>query len=79
MVVQVALIAVLINEEKENECIEGKKTWVRLWIKNRQEFGAFHTLNKEMELDQQAFKEYFRVDKTQFKTLLEKVYWQILK
>ena len=54
--------------------MDKKKTWVRPWIKNRQKYGSFHTLHKELELDQQAFKEYFRLDKTQFEVLLQKVY-----
>ena len=78
--VQAALIALLLEEEEgENERMDKKKTWVWPWIKNRQNYGSFHTLHKELELDQQAFKEYFRLDKTQFEVLLQKVYRHIIK
>ena len=78
--VQAALIALLLEEEEgQNERMNKKKTWVRPWIKNRQKYGSFHTLHKELGLDQQAFKEYFRLDKTQFEVLLQKVYKHIIK
>ena len=39
---------------------------------NRQEFAAFRTLHKELDLDQQAFTVYFRVVRTQFGIYYEK-------
>ena len=73
------MIALLLDEEEEFELESKKKTWVRPWIQNRQQYGSFHTLHKELELDQQAFKEYFRLDKTQFEMLLNNVYKHIIK
>ena len=46
MVVEAVLVALLLDDEEENECIKAKKTCVRSCIKNKQEFGAFCMLRK---------------------------------
>ena len=82
MRMQCNFVALLLEEEEEDidENTEvNTKTWVRPWIYNRQNAGAFHTLFNELKLDNQAFKEYLRLDKTQFETLLQKVYTHVIK
>ena len=80
MAVRTATIALLLDEEDEDETFSSsKKKWVRPWIRNRQNAGAFHTLFRELHLDDLAFKEYLRLDKTQFENLLQKVYKHLIK
>lgn len=50
MAIRTAIIALLLDEEViVNK--KDKKTWVCPRIVNRHQFGSFHTLHKELELD----------------------------
>ena len=44
--------------------------WVHNIIENRRQHGAFYHLVPELELDEIKFKEYFRVNKSQFDEIL---------
>uniref|UniRef100_A0A8C5B2S4 DDE Tnp4 domain-containing protein n=1 Tax=Gadus morhua TaxID=8049 RepID=A0A8C5B2S4_GADMO len=49
-------------------------TRVNLWVhdinRGRQQYGAFHSLIQELRFDNARFSAYFRLDKSQFETLL---------
>ncbi|CAG4935951.1 unnamed protein product [Parnassius apollo] len=62
------------SQEKENR----KKREVRFWIhpilEKREEYGAFHTLVKnQLREDEDKFYNYFRMQKTTFDNLLQKL------
>lgn len=73
-----AIIALLLDEEDEEER-RRNRIWTRPWIVKRQRYGAFHTLFTDLKLDNIAFKNYLRLDRTQFELLLQKVYKHIIK
>ena len=75
MAVQRTIIALLLDEEDEEQT-KRNRIWSRPWIIKRQQYGAFHTLFAELKLDNLAFKDYLRLDKTQFELLLQKVHKQ---
>jgi len=48
--------------------------WVREWLLRREEFGVYHQLMKELELeDVAAFKNFLRMEPTMFQELLKRV------
>lgn len=50
------------------------KVWVKPWLKNRESFGAYHQLLKELELiDTSSYRNFLRMDSTSFEYLLKKV------
>ena len=79
MAIQTAILALLLDEEDNENSTTTKKIWVRPWLSNRRNSGAFHVLFSDLKLDNQAFKEYLRLDKTQFEVLLQKVYKHLIK
>ena len=78
MAVQRTIIALLLDEEDEEQT-KRNRIWSRPWIIKRQQYGAFHTPFAELKLDNLAFKDYLRLDKTQFELLLQKVHKHIIK
>jgi hypothetical protein len=52
----------------------GRRTWVRPWIQLRREVGAYHTLMRELEQeDERCFKNFVRMNKEDFEELLHRV------
>ena len=57
-----ALALLLLDEdESENERAE-REYWVRPWLANRPQFGAYHSLILKFKKDGKAFKEFLRMD-----------------
>ena len=51
-----------------------RKVWVREWIKNRPQLGAYHQLLQELKVtDTQGYRNFLRMDPTTFELLLTKV------
>ena len=75
-------MALLLDEEdemKEKNTIE-KRVWVKPILTQRKQFGAFHTLFKELlNQDSQDLKDYIRVDKSQFNRLVDKLSIRLAK
>ena len=70
-----ALAALLIYEAWERKS-KGKKRafWTRSWFLRRAELGQYHTLMRELEVeDLKGFKNYVRVDPQFFHELLQRV------
>ena len=70
-----ALAAVLLFESWQRKSKARKRSfWTRSWFLRRAELGQYHTLMRELELeDLKAFKNYVRVDPQFFHELLQKV------
>ena len=60
--------------------VKGKRRWwVHDIIQKRKEYGEYHRLVKELELDEERFYQYFRMSKDQFKLILDLVEPHITK
>ena len=68
------LFALLLEENESVPKKRNRKIYMRDWISRREEKGAFHQLVKELELeDPLAYRNFFRVTKSQFYFLVDKV------
>jgi len=64
----VGILVAIAAKEKVNR----KRTiWMQPWIANRQTQGAYHTLLQE--LDDKSYRNFLRMDRGSFETLLHKV------
>ena len=74
------MLASLLYLRKQNLKAKRKHRW---WessiIRNRKQHGTFYHLVKELDLEKQGFKDYFRVDKQQFQMVLELIAPTIMK
>ena len=51
-----------------------RQTWVKPWIANRLEFGAYHALVSELRTrDEVSYRNFLRMDLASFEELLSKV------
>ena len=67
-------LSLLLLDEDENQETSSKKArkhFVRLWLGNRQLFGCYYSLFQEMKRDTKAFKEFIRMEESQFEYLVE--------
>lgn len=68
LIISALLRQELIKRKKKKRC------WVKKWITRRNDLGASNTLCLELQLeDEETFKNKFRVAKTQFIYLLQKI------
>ena len=80
MAVALRTLALLLLDEDENENRRHDRScWVRPWVANRLQFGAFHSLFYELRKDERSFKEFIRMDVNQFDFLVEKLTPKIIK
>ena len=76
---EVALALLLLDEEENEEEPERRSTcWVRPWLVNKNT-GCFYTVFQELKTDDAAFKDFIRMDKTQYEYLVQRIYDEILK
>ena len=78
----VKALTLLLLDEDENQEISSKKTrkhWIRPWLENRQLFGCYYSLFQELKRDTKAFKEFIRMEESQFEFLVETLTPMILK
>ena len=74
-----ALALLLLDEdESENERAE-REYWVRPWLANRPQFGAYHSLLLELKKNGKAFKKFLQMDERQFDFLEGKLTAKIIK
>ena len=74
-----ALALLLLDEdESENERAE-REYWVRPWLANRPQFGAYHSLLLELKKDGKAFKEFLQMNEGQIDFLVGKRTAKIIK
>ena len=80
MPVKLKALALLLldKSESENERVE-QEYWVRPWLANRPQFGAYHLLFLELKKDGKLFKEFLRMDEGQFDFLVGKRTVKIIK
>ena len=69
---KLAMVALLLDEEKENLRKGKRRTWVHDILKTRQREGEYHTLYKQLLDDDSRFYQYFRMPPYQFVYLLKK-------
>jgi len=79
MAVALRALAFLLLDEDDNENENKERIWVRPWIASRPQFGAYHSLFHELKKDEQSFKQFIRMDVSQFDFLVEKLAPKILK
>ena len=65
---KLALVLALNDNDEDND--EPSRLWVHDINRGRQRYGAFHSLIQELRFDNARFSAYFRLDKSQFETLL---------
>ena len=51
MAIQTAILALLLDEEDNENSTTTKEIWVRPWLYNRRNSGAFHVLFSDLKLD----------------------------
>ena len=76
----IAAIALLPDDEEENENNQERTQWIRPWLSKRQTEGAFHTLFQQLKKeDPEGFRNYVRLDILSFETLVEMLKPSLLK
>ena len=66
------VIAIIIARRQRRR--RNRSVWVREWIKNRPQLGAYHELVQELKLsDIQGYRNFLRMDPATFELLLSKV------
>lgn len=70
--VELAMIAIILDEEEEAEHKLKKRKWVHEAWKKRESEGEFATLYKELIDDGTKFFQYFRMSENCFNILLSK-------
>jgi hypothetical protein len=78
-VAHTALALVLLDEDEIQNQKEEREYWVRPWLDNRKQFGTYHSLFQELKKDEKAFKEFIRMDESQFEFLVERLTQKIIK
>ena len=74
---KLALVLALDDNDEDND--EPSRLWVHDINRGRQQYGAFHSLIQELRFDNARFSAYFRLDKSQFETLLRIVAPSIIR
>ncbi|KAJ8981474.1 hypothetical protein NQ317_007000 [Molorchus minor] len=70
---ELAMIALLLDEENEANSTKRKRVWVHDMLKKRKTEGEYHTIYKELLNDETKFYQYFRMSIFQFNYLLDKI------
>ena len=66
------VLAIIIARRRRRR--RNRSVWVREWIKNRPQLGAYDQLVQELKVsDTQGFRNFLRMDPTTFQLLLSKV------
>ena len=69
-----AVIAILLNKRRKRKVKRNRKVWVKEWIKNRPNQGAYNNLMKELKaLDTSSYRNFVRMSSSTFEELLVKV------
>ena len=66
-------------ENQETSTKKGRKYWVWAWLGNRQLFGCYDSLLQEIKRDTKAFRDFIRMEESQFESLVEALTPIILK
>ena len=69
----IIIVAILMKRKKQRQKKRNRKVWVRNWIKNRDQFGAYHQLMQELTLDVSSYRSFVRINASQFEELIMKV------
>jgi len=72
-----AMMAIILDEEEENCHQKRRTTWVREMLIKRKQFGEYHTLFNDLQVEETSFYKYFRMSQHQFYVLLSKIDFQI--
>ena len=71
-VVLLIIVAIILMRRRNKR--RKRRLWVREWIRNRPQLGAYHQLVQELRLsDPQSFHNFLRMDLSTFELLLSKV------
>ena len=72
--VTLCLMSIAILRRRLRDCARVRRRATRSWLLRRKQRSAYNTLLKELHtVDPNEFRNYFRMDKSTFKMLLEKV------
>lgn len=74
-----ALALLLLDEDENDDEKTERQYWVRPWVAKRAEFGLYHSLFSELQEDEKAFKEFLRMDVSQFELLVGKLAAKLTK
>lgn len=70
---EIAAALLILCMSKKNE-LKKKKKWVRSWVQRRNNLGAYHTLTRELELeDAQQFRNFCRFSSVEVELLVQLV------
>lgn len=68
------LLILMMLMDEEDSIMLNRKIWCRLWLLRREERGAYHTIFRELSIeDTPGFSEYMRMPYTKFVELTEKI------
>lgn len=77
---ELTAIALLLDEDEEDRVkAKKKRLWVHECQRKRKSEGEFWTLYKELDDDETKFYQYFRMTKSKFNYLLQKVNEDLIK
>ena len=63
------IIAILIAKRRRKR--RNRRVWTRKWILNRNNYGAYHQLLKELQMgDESSYKNFLRMDIDSFQSIL---------
>ena len=73
-------LLLLDKDENKNANNQGEREfWLRPWLAQRSMYGTFHSLFQELRRDGKSFKEFLRMDESQFEYLVEKISAKLIK
>lgn len=70
---QLAMIAIILDEEEKENKRNTRRYWMHDSIKERKTEGEYWTLFRHLVDDEEKFWQYFRMSTFQFKMLLKKI------
>lgn len=69
-----------LEEENPSPKKRNRTLWTRSWIAKREQYGCYHRLVKELEIeDEVAYRDFFRMNATRFRFLVNQVACRIRK
>ncbi|KAL4720971.1 hypothetical protein ACJJTC_019231 [Scirpophaga incertulas] len=70
---QLAMIAIILDEEEEENQKPTRRYWIHDTLKKRKTEGEYWTLYRHLVEDEEKFFQYFRMSTYQFNMLLQKI------
>ena len=67
------IAAIIVKKKREQKKRRSRKVWMKEWLKNQEQFGAYHQLKKKLNFDTSSYCNFLRMNASTFEELLGKV------